>query len=166
MPDFESIQEKVLEDYLEAVKNEIFFQQGLLGITASGFSENNTKVLKGSNSGIAFLSAPQYLTTNFDRVGRRAGGKPPQSKIEDWIRVKGFGQLRSKKTGRFLSVQQLAYLIAKKIETQGTDIYQKKLPGGIKIKTILREQLPKTGRRLAKLYATATIEEINRAIKR
>lgn len=163
MAEFETITEKVLNDYLETVKQEIFLSQNQLGITASGFSENNTRITSGL-SGRAFLSAPRYLTTNFDRVGRRAGGFAPIQPIKDWIAVKGI-QLRDQKTGRFMSRDQGAFLIARKIGQQGTDIYSGKRPG-IPIKRILKEQLPTAGRQLAKAYANEMINEVNKAIKR
>ena len=163
MAEFDTITEQVLNDYLEVVKQEIFLSQNQLGITASGFSENNTTITSNL-SGRAFLSAPRYLASNFDRVGRRSGGWAPQDKIRDWIAVKGI-QLRDQKTGRFMSREQGAFLIARKIGRQGTDIYSGKR-SGIPIKQILKKELPTAGRKLAKLYANEMINEVNKAIKR
>jgi len=154
-------QQAILEEYLNNVGIDIIVAQEQLGIRTTGFSANSVKVLKGTHSGQAFLSSQLYLNTNFDKVGRKPGGRPPQQDIADWVRNKGI-QLRDRKTGRFLAVEQTAFLIARKIGKLGTDIYTGKRKG-IDIKGILKENLPPTGRKLAQAYAREYAQQIKRA---
>ena len=142
--------EAALIDYLDAVKLDIFFEQDQLDIVASGFSSSNTKVLRGSHSNQAFLRGPDYLFTNFEGVGRRSGTFPPEQAIRNWIRAKGLSPRDEQ--GRFLTVDQTAFLIARKIGQQGTDIRTGKRKG-IPIDAILKRNLPPTGRKLAQAYA-------------
>jgi hypothetical protein len=162
MAELDSITEVILEDYLNTVKKEIFISQENLQITASGFSERNTKVSKGSHSNQAFLSSPAYLTTNFDGVGIRAGKIFPLRQMSQWLIHKNLPGVRGE-DGRFLSRKQQQYLIARKIWTQGTDIYNG--APGIPINMILKANLPKTGRKLAQAYAREMAASIKRASK-
>ena len=52
--------------------------------------------------------------------GRRPGKFPPVNKIKEWIRVKPVTPYADSK-GRMPTVDQLAFLIGRKIATEGTD---------------------------------------------
>jgi len=160
MAEIDTITEKVLEDYLNKVKADIFLSQHNLQITASGFSERTTKVVKGSHSGQAFLTSPRYLFTNFDGVGVKKGKIFPLKQMSQWLVHKNLPGIRDER-GRFLSRKQQQYLIARKIWLQGTDIANG--AQGIPINKILKVNLPPTGRKLAQAYAREMAAQIKRA---
>ena len=160
MAELDNITEQVLEDYLNVVKKQIFISQRNLQITASGFSEQTTKVVKGTHSNQAFLTSPGYLFTNFDGVGVKRGKIFPMRQMNKWLIDKNLPGVRDSK-GRFLTRKQSAFLIARKIWQQGTDIALG--APGIPINKILKANLPPTGRKLALAYAREMAAQVKRA---
>jgi hypothetical protein len=104
---------EIFREELGIVKFEIQSEQQALGITDSGLSANSI-VIKGSRAQGAVLTAVGYLQTNFDGIGRGPGGFPPVQDIMRW------GKL-APRAGQTL--EQAAFLVARKIAEQGTDIH-------------------------------------------
>jgi len=162
----ENTTEQILIDYLESVQKEIEIAKTNAQpwpLVASGKSASLTKVVKGTHSGQAYLQAPGYLFTLFEGVGIRPRKIFPWEQITQWLRFKPIAGVRDDQ-GRFLPRRELAYLIAEKIWRLGSGVFRKTRTG-IPIEQILRDNLPKTGRKLAKAYQQEMLEEIRKAKK-
>ena len=94
--------------YLTKVRDEIFRRQRALGIRASGFSDENTKVVVNNKSG-GYLNAPLYLYTNFKGIGRKPGTMPPIKSIQEWIKQR--------------ALKLNAWAVAMSIKKKGTRIF-------------------------------------------
>lgn len=86
------------------------------GIRASGRSGDQLRIVTEPKGGAVF--GKDYI--HFQKVGRRPGKFPPIDAILQWITEKG---IRAD-----IPERQLAFLIARKISRQGTDIFMKKRP--------------------------------------
>jgi len=123
-------------DTLEDIKQKIIDEYMAKGLKASGDFERNIKIGRQGRYKVV-LTLPYYseFISKFksNEGGRRPTGPegtPPQAVIEKWIRDKGLS-LRDLSTGRFrkrtqTSIKQAAFLIKRKIQVEGTDIYLKK----------------------------------------
>lgn len=66
----------------------------------------------------------KYLVT-----GRGPGKFPPPDKMTEWVEANPDVLARAKQVFKYLTAQQLGYLIGRKIAREGTDIFQGKKPG-------------------------------------
>lgn len=165
MDELIQIQDKILRQYIDDVRKAIIQSQVALGITGSTYSARAMKVQSAPLSGSAFLAAPSYLPTNFNGVGRRPSDKfPPKWAILNWMRTKP-GFIPRDKQGRFVSYESAAYLIARKIAQDGTDIYTGKKKG-VPIIPILKKLLPPAGRKLAQAYARDYANDVKKLMKK
>lgn len=104
----------ILRKHLDLLRQEIIRAQQSLGIRDTGFSADNIQIL-GSRKLNAVLTAPRYLETNVDGIGRRPGKMPPVQQILNWGKLDPLvGQTRL----------QAAFAVAKTIAEFGTRIYQ------------------------------------------
>ena len=162
----ENTTDTILKEYLEAVKAEIEIAKTNAQpwpLVASGKSAALTKVVKGTHSGQAFLQAPGYLFTLFEGVGIRPRKIFPWEQITQWLRFKPIAGVRDDQ-GRFLPRRELAYLIAEKIWRLGSGVFRGTRQG-IPIEKILNDNLPTTGRKLAKAYQRELLTQIREAKK-
>jgi hypothetical protein len=105
-----STNREILEQFFEAIRNDIITEHLALNQRASGRTLESLEIVINDFKGQ--LWGAGYIGVLED--GRRPGGFPPKSKIEDWIRSKGIIP-----KGK-ISIAQLAYLIARKISMEGT----------------------------------------------
>lgn len=114
---FYNLQE-VLEEYGKAVRNE--YQDRLIkdDKLASGTLINSVEflVLRDNQSIWVELHLEDYW--KYVEYGRKAGKWPPINKIMDWIRIKPVLP-RPMKNGALPTEKQLAFLISRKIGTEG-----------------------------------------------
>jgi hypothetical protein len=122
---------------LTEVKQDIIQQYRGKRIKASGSFERNIQGPQRQGRYKVVLTLPAYapFITKFksNKGGRGPTGlegTPPQSVIEKWIVSKGLN-LRDYLTGRFMSktqtnIRKVAFLIKRKIQREGTDIYLNK----------------------------------------
>ena len=140
---------------LERIKTQMIRQYESKGIKASGSFSRNISISRQGRFKVV-LRLPFYAEyiTKFksNRGGRGPGGFPPMDAIVQWIKDKGL-QLRDFTTGRFkaktdTNYRQAAYLIGRKIASQGTDIYKgKRQP--IDLDEIINDQLDFAGNEMA-----------------
>ena len=100
--------------YLTKVRDELFERQRRNGQRASGFSDENTKVVVPSKEN-GYIKGPKYLATNFKGIGRRPGTMPPIQSIEAWIQIKG--------------LKLNPWAVAMNIKKKGTVIFRDKRKG-------------------------------------
>lgn len=109
---------KPITELLDKVRKAYIEDQQAKGIRSSGKSADSLKIEAGTTSGT--LTGVMYFRQQRD--GRKPGKFPPISAILDWIRAKGIQPID-------ITERSLAFLIARKIARQGTDIYQGKREG-------------------------------------
>lgn len=107
-------QEQILADEFEAIKFDLIKRYDELGMRASGDFEKGLEVRQNKLS--AELWGNHYIEQLVN--GRGPGKFPPIAAIEKWINDKGISALD-------ISVSSLAFLIARKIAREGTEIFQK-----------------------------------------
>lgn len=90
------------------------------GLRASGESARSLRTEATATEGRLYGAKYFYQQIH----GRRPGKFPPISAILEWIKIKGIKARESSTTER-----QLAFLFARKIAKQGTDIFQGKKAG-------------------------------------
>ena len=164
MPDIDNIQHKILTDYIEQVKLAIIKSQNTLSppLKASGNLQRSMKVIKGSHSDTAFLSADNYLSTTFAGVGIKKGTIFPYRQLIQWLRFKNISGVRDER-GRFMPRKTIAYLMARKIWLEGSGVSRGTRPG-VPINKILKQQLPATGRKLAQAYARDFANDVKKEL--
>jgi len=120
-----------ISKFLKSVIEDIIKEQSAKGIRSSGKSAGSLRSESTSNEGKIYGSG--YFKQQ--EVGRRPGRFPPVQDIEDWIRAKGI-------TPDGISIESLAFLIARKIAKNGTDIFQGKREG-LNLKGIVNKRRDK-----------------------
>lgn len=105
------IAEGVVEQYRQVLDSENINASHTLSNTATVMVE-----LNGTKLSISLMLQPYW---KYIEHGRRAGKFPPIDNIEQWIRVKPV--IPDARTGRIPTTRQLAFLIARKIATQGIE---------------------------------------------
>jgi len=128
------------------------------GLDDSGQTSRELKVeSKGRNE--ASLSGPAHLV--FLNRGRGPGKFPPIQNIQDWIQNKPGFTLDPD-----VPVKSIAFLIARKIAREGTEIFKDKTKG-LEFQKILEKRLPdlekEIGTLTAQLTASALVESLGGA---
>jgi hypothetical protein len=106
-----------IDEFLNGVISDIKEDQDIKDIRASGASANSLKQSSTETSGE--IKGLRYIGAQ--RFGRRPGKFPPIDDIKQWIDDKGINPTD-------ISKDSLAFLIARKIAREGTDIYTNKRP--------------------------------------
>lgn len=132
---------EAINKFLKAVRKGIIDDQSGKGIKTTGQSARSLSIQELRAGGQ--LVGDDYFQQQI--TGRRPGKFPPLQPIMDWITKKGLDLKGITKKG-------LAFIIARKIANEGTDIFKKKRQG-IDVKSIvktyeqsLRESFVKAGR--------------------
>jgi hypothetical protein len=105
------IAEGVVEQYRQLLDSENINASHTLSNTATVMVE-----LNGTKLSISLMLQPYW---KYIEHGRRAGKFPPIDNIEQWIKVKPV--IPDARTGRIPTTRQLAFLISRKIATQGIE---------------------------------------------
>jgi len=108
--------EDILRIEFDSLRTDILARHKALKQNASGQFERE---LENKTSGLTGLLVGSHYTEQLVN-GRPPGKFPPIKMIEAWVRVKPIRQI-----GERISVSSLAFLIARKIAREGTEIYKK-----------------------------------------
>ncbi|WP_067151023.1 hypothetical protein [Pseudotamlana agarivorans] len=98
----------IIKEEMEAIISDIIKVYNASGKRVSGEFEQGLEAVYGTNKGT--LYGYTYL------AGRRAGKMPPVESIKQWIEARGITPYSEK-----MSVTSLAWAIAKKIASKGTN---------------------------------------------
>ena len=119
---------------LGRIKKQIIQQYRAKGLKASGSFENNITIGRQGRYKVT-LTLPYYsefiMKFKSNKGGVKPGGRFPNiDAIKQWVKDKGL-QLRDYTSGRFVAktetnYKKAAYLIGRKIQREGTDIYRNK----------------------------------------
>lgn len=101
----------------------------------------------------------KYLVT-----GRGPGKFPPPDRMTDWVNANPDVLERARQTYKYITAQQLGFLIGRKIAREGTDIYQGKKPG-IDLLGVIDEQIPELKRQLGMTEIKKIATDLQQAIK-
>lgn len=107
------------------------------------------------------LYAPHYVQYLF--YGRGPGKQPPPDSMTKFLEGNPEILERAKKAFRYITSQQLGYLIGRKIAREGTDIFSGKRKG-IAFLDILEKNTPELFRTLAKNEAIKVATDLRSAI--
>jgi hypothetical protein len=108
--------EDILRIEFDKLREDILARYEALKLRASGRFE---KELENKTSGLTGLLIGSHYTEQLVS-GRPPGKFPPLKFIEAWIRVKPIRRIAER-----ISVSSLAFLIARKIAREGTEIFKK-----------------------------------------
>lgn len=152
--------------FLENSRKGILNNYHKKGLRASGRTEQEMRVanVQGRDKQGAFpetmsatLEGPSYVI--FEDLGRKAGRFPPIQSIQQWIRQKG---IQPEGT----TIRSLAYLIARKIAREGTEIHKNKQKG-LEIQKVLEAEVgpfaEKVGLLTAQLVASQIAEGLTKS---
>jgi len=137
--------QKLTFEFLEKVKEQIIADQEEKGITASGESADSLQVIE-VDDGAKLVGSEHFF---FQVHGRAPGRFPPKDEVLRWIDVKPI-------TFSGIKRESLAFLIARKIAEQGTDIWRG-IRAGLDIRTIVKEE--------AKTFRDQVGAEVTRVVK-
>jgi hypothetical protein len=135
---------QIVEEALKEMIKDIREDQELKHILASGHSSESLKDQMHSDGGEILGSDYFY----FQIHGRRPGKLPPIQPILDWIIAKGINP-------DGISKKSLAFLIARKIANEGTDIFQGARPA-LALSVIVEEHAAKVAQEIGR----NTVDEI------
>lgn len=107
-----------IDELLTGVQKAYIEDQTNKGIRASGKSASTLRKESTESSGTLYGAKYFYQ----QKHGRKPGKFPPIDSIIEWIRAKGI-------VPRETTERSLAFIIARKIAQQGTDIYLKRREG-------------------------------------
>jgi hypothetical protein len=110
----------------------------------------------------ASLIGPHYVEYLF--YGRGPGKFPPPDKMTEWVEANPDVLDRAKKVFKYITSQQLGYLIGRKIAREGTDIFTGKKPG-IDLLGVMDQSMAELLKELAKNEAVKIATELRSAIK-
>ena len=127
-------------------------------LDASGQTSRELKV-EVDKRNQASLVGPAHLV--FLNVGRGPGKFPPIQNIQEWIQNKGL-QGRDAQ-GRFIKQRSFAFLIARKIAREGTEIFKDKTKG-LEFQKILEKRLPDLEKEIGTLTAQLTASALAEAL--
>ena len=159
-----------LRNGLERVKTRIIDQQSGLGIRLSGASASSLVVTRsrsvktGRFTAGASLVSIAYLVTNFAGIGVSPGTFPPfgpGSKLFRWVRARGITTRDDR--GRIQTAAQTTFLIARKINAEGTRINRGTSPG-IDYNQIVNDELPELLDDVTGDITAGILEDFNKAI--
>lgn len=107
------------------------------------------------------LYAPHYVQYLF--TGRPPGKQPPPDVMTAWAEANPDILERAKRVYKYLTAQQLGYLVGRKIAREGTDIYSGKRPG-IDLLGVIDEEMPDFMKDLARNELMKIATELRSAI--
>lgn len=144
---------EILQQYLEDIQSDFLSAYRNDGFEASGNTERELEVELQGFKGV--LKGPDYLFAMV--TGRGPGGFPPLEFIEDWIVAKGITPDGD------ISLQSLAFLIARKIARQGTDVFEGKREG-IDIEGIVSKRTQEVTKIIARQIKLNAVAEVSRIV--
>ncbi len=101
----------------------------------------------------------KYLVT-----GRGPGKFPPPDKMTDWVNANPDMLERARQVYKYLTAQQLGFLIGRKIAREGTDIFSGKKEG-IDLLGVLDKNMPELLEQLARNEVVKIATDLKSAVK-
>lgn len=147
--------EEIIREELERIKQDLIKKHIELGMKASGKWEESLRIeiteVKGILSGLDYTYQLQH--------GRKAGTMPPIRAIEEWIISKGIKPISDN-----IKISSLAFLIARKIQKEGTRYFKQ---GGTDLidSVITPERMQHIMNRISTLYVTTFTSDIINLMK-
>lgn len=145
--------QQILSDFGNKLVEAIRQKQIQKGIIASGKSAAELEI-KATDKQLQVIDREGYF--EFQEFGRRPGKRPPRESIKQWIELKLQGNIRSG-----ISIDSLAFLIARKIGQQGTKTFRTN-PTGVLSEVINEEAMQNLKSQIFK----GKIDEIRTEIQR
>lgn len=97
-------------------------------------------------------------------LGRGPGKFPPPDKMTDWVEANPDVLARAKQVFKYLTAQQLGYLIGRKIAREGTDVFSGKKQA-MDYLGVLENNMPELLETLARNEAFSIASNFKQAIK-
>lgn len=122
-------QKEIIDNWLKGVRDDLVKEYNSLGLKSSGNWEKSLTTFSTDTRAIIYGAKYTYQMEN----GRKPGKYPPRQAIEDWIDAKGL---------RYdIPKSSLAFLIQRKIATQGIKVPNKYNAGGVISKVITTDRI-------------------------
>ena len=151
--------EAALVDWAYKVATELANAQIDLGFEAYGDAAQSYEVEITKKNQVSIYWA-EYLKYSVAGRGRHPGGAmPPINDIVDWLDVKGITPDDNK-----MSINSLAYLIARKQQQEGNQVYRGERPG-IPVDRIITESFDDIANEIAFNVAVGAADELIKNIK-
>jgi len=96
--------------------------------------------------------------------GRGPGKFPPVDKMTDWVEANPDVLARARQVYKYLTAQQLGFLIGRKISKDGTDIFSGKKPG-IDLLGVMEKNMPDLLRELTRNEVIKIATDLRQAVK-
>lgn len=144
-----SIITDALKEFSKGFIKDLKQEQQDKGMTASGLSSQSLRSVIGKDS--AQIYGSDYW--KYQTGGRGPGGMPPVQSIENWIISKGIPVAGS--------VEGMAWAIAKKIEKNGTDVFEGKRDG-VQFSEIVKKNLEILSKSVLKDTITTITQEFKK----
>lgn len=109
------------------------------------------------------LFAPHYF--QYLIYGRGPGKFPPPQAMTDFVEANPDILERAKQVFKYLTAQQLGFLIGRKISREGTDIFSGKRPG-IDLLGVMDEHMPNLLEQVAKNEALKIATDLHTALEK
>lgn len=109
----QAIGESIVTELKDAIKNKPVTKYGAVNASGKLYDSIRYEVVNNGETLLIYAEDYIYYLVN----GRKPGEMPPKDKIREWIDVKGLQP-------EGISKDSLAYLIARKIANEGTEIYK------------------------------------------
>lgn len=109
------------------------------------------------------LIGPHYVQYLF--TGRGPGKQPPPDAMTAFVEANPDMLARAKQVFKYITAQQLGFLIGRKIAREGTDIYSGKKPG-VDLLGVMDEHMPDLLDQLAKNEAFKVATQLSSALQK
>lgn len=114
-------------------------------------------------SGIMY--APHYVQYLLQNTGRGPGKQPPPDAMTQFVEDNPDMLERAKQVFKYITSQQLGFLIGRKIGREGTDIYSGKKPG-IDLLGVMEKSIPEALRTIMENEALKVATQLSTALKK
>lgn len=143
-----------------------FFVRTVDGLAKDAAAKNQKIPLSSIRFEVDEISGKLYAADYFKYLiyGRGPGGYPPPIKMTEWVEANPDVLTRAKQVFKYITSQQLGFLIGRKIATQGTDIFQGKKEG-IDLLGVMEKNMPELLETLAKNEVVKIATDLRSALK-
>jgi hypothetical protein len=143
-----------------------FFTRAVEGLIADAASKSQKIPVSSIRFEADEISAQLYAADYFKYLiyGRGPGKFPPPDKMTAWVEANPDALARAQQVFKYLTAQQLGFLIGRKISQEGTDIYSGKKPG-IDLLGVLDKNMPGLLEQLARNEVVKIATDLRSAVK-
>jgi hypothetical protein len=143
-----------------------FFLRTIDGIAKDATAKGQKAPINALRFEADELSGVMYAPHYFQYLifGRGPGKQPPPQSMTDWVTSNPDVLERAKQVYKYITAEQLGFLIGRKIGREGTDIYTGKKPG-IDLLGVMEQNAPELFKALAKNEAIRIGTQLMSAVK-